>query len=165
MLGLKMNYIIRNKISKRSWVYLVIILLLALCIIIYIKINTFVEEQNHEQWVKQKEQEFKPIIELVYSIMKGEKRVPENSLNPLSRYDISRYADYQDACRIEAKIEIIDVEEILEGKKYVLKVTYTHRLTDKNGETVGASIGIESDWTVEKGKDGTWEIVDIDELA
>ncbi len=57
------------------------------------------------------------------------------------------------------------MEEISEDKKYVLKVTYTHRLTDKNGETVGASIGIESDWTVEKGKNGIWEIVDIYELV
>ena len=34
----------------------------------------FIEERNHENWVNQKEQEFKPVIELVYGVMRGEKK-------------------------------------------------------------------------------------------
>ena len=44
-------------------------------------------------------------------------------------------------------------------------VEFPRPLTDKYGGPVGASIGIESDWTVEKGTDGLWEVVDIYELA
>lgn len=160
-----MSYMIRKKRYKKGQVLFAAILFLAICIVTYIKVQIFVEEQNHKNWVKQKEQEFQPVIDLVYSVMKGEKRVSETSLSPLSRYDISRYAGYQEAYRIEADIEIIDVEEIVVDKKYIIKVKYTHRLTDKNGEIVGASIGIDSEWTVEKEKNEMWEIVDIDELA
>ena len=67
-------------------------------------------------------------------------------------------------CRIEADIEVIDVEEISADKKYIIKVLYSQELTGKYGELVGGSVN-HSSWTVEKGKDGMWEIVDIYELA
>ena len=164
VLGSKMSYIIKNKRYKKGQIYLAVILFIVICIMAYIKVEAFIEEQNHEKWVKQKEQEFKPVIDLVYSVMKGERRVPETSPSPLSRYDISRYADYQDACRFEVDIEVIDVEEISADKKYIIKVLYSQELTGKYGELVGGSVS-DSSWTVEKGKDGMWEIVDIDELA
>ncbi len=156
-----MNYIIRNKISKKSWVYLAIILLLALCIIVHI--NIYREELNHEHWVKRKEQEFQAVIDLTYSVMKGEKNISKDS--PLYLYDISDYVKNQDEWEASVEIKIIDIEELIADKKFKIKVVYTQILLDKNGETLMGSSEIDSDWTVEKGKDGMWEIVDIDELA
>ena len=163
MLELEMSHIIKNRRYKKQWIYLGVILFVIICILIYIKVQMFIEERNHENWVNHKEQEFKPVIELVYDIMRGEKKVPETSL--LFEYDISHYAGYQDACNIDVEIKILDIEEILANKKYIIKVIYSRELTDKNGKTVGGSIGIDADWTVEKGKNGMWEIVDIYELV
>lgn len=165
MLRSKTNSIIKHKKYKNGWFYLRVILCIVICVMIYIKVQAFIEEDEHKNWVKQKKQEFRPVIELAYGVMKGEKRIPDTSPNPLSCYDISRYGDYQEACRIEADIEVVDIVEIAADKKYIIKVIYTHRLTDKNGRTVGASIGIESEWTVKKLKNGAWRIVEIYELA
>ena len=162
MLELKMNRIIKSKMNNKGQVCIVVILFFVLCIMIYIMVQIFVEQQNHEKWIKQKEEEFEPVIKLAYSVMRGEKRI---ETPPLSRYDISHYAGYQDACNIDVEIKILDIEEILANKKYIIKVIYSRELTDKNGETVGASIRIDADWTVEKGKNGMWEIVDIYELV
>ena len=74
MLGSKMSYIIKNKRYKKGRIYLAVILFIVICIMAYIKVEAFIEEQNHEKWVKQKEQEFKPVIDLAYSVMKGEKK-------------------------------------------------------------------------------------------
>ncbi len=160
-----MSSVIKHKKYKNGWFYLRAILCIVICVMIYIKVQAFIEEDEHKNWVKQKEQEFRPVIDLAYNVMKGEKRIPEASPNPLSRYDISHHGDYQKAYRIEADIEVVDVVEIVADKKYIIKVIYTHELTDKNGRTVGASIGVDSEWTVKKLKNGAWRIVDIYELA
>lgn len=163
MLKSKIVHLIKNRKYKKGQAYLIAILLFVICIVICIKVQTFIEEQKHEKWVKQKEQEFEPVIDLAYSVMHGEIRLEEKE--PLSRYDISHYAGYLDACKIDVEIKVIDIEEILANKKYIIKVIYSRELTDKNGKTVGGSIGIDADWTVEKGKNGMWEIVDIYELV
>ena len=74
MLELEMSHIIKNRRYKKQWIYLGVILFVIICILIYIKVQMFIEERNHENWVNQKEQEFKPVIELVYGVMRGEKK-------------------------------------------------------------------------------------------
>ena len=69
-----MSHIIKNRRYKKQWIYLGVILFVIICILIYIKVQMFIEERNHENWVNQKEQEFKPVIELVYGVMRGEKK-------------------------------------------------------------------------------------------
>ncbi len=74
LLELEMSHIIKNRRYKKQWIYLGVILFVIICILIYIKVQMFIEERNHENWVNQKEQEFKPVIELVYGVMRGEKK-------------------------------------------------------------------------------------------
>ncbi len=84
-----------------------------LCIMIYIRVQIFVERQDHEEWIKQKEEEFESVIKLAYSVMRGEKRI---ETPPLSRYDISHYAGYQDACKIDVDIKEL-VDKLIEIRK------------------------------------------------
>ena len=154
-----------NIISRKKRILLI---LLALCCVLLsvssvVYINKKKQVENHALWIKSKQPEFEKILSEAQDVMLGRKKVEEK--NPLCRYNITNYANYENAYNIKATIDIIDIEEVKIDEKYIIHVMYTQELYNEDGKIMAGSWDVDSYWTVQKKQTGEWKIIDIQELA
>lgn len=125
--------------------------------------NWLKRENTKNQRLDKLYTDFQDIVDNAHEVMSGEIIASED--DPFSRYNITHYAGYEKAAKINANIKIESVEEVQEYKKYIIRVLYTQELINDSGEILAGSWNVNACWIVEKNGDNEWIVSRIQELT